>query len=1075
MSLIHPRLLKHKLPLCEIPPAHLNILTAWRDSIHNRSLFTQTETALHSHFIQKILTEILDYQGFGGTTWNLAQEQKIGAGCVDVALGEFSRTHANILAPFELKGAKTKDLDAIMPGRHKSPVQQAWEYAMDAPGAQWVLLSNYLEIRLYAIGSGRQVYERWELAQLADAKEYARLQWLLNAKQLLSGETRKILEQSEQIDKEITQQLYKDYKNLREKLLQSLAEENANLNRLDLIRYAQKILDRILFIAFAEDWGLLPDKSIAQAYEYQDPYFPRSIWENFKALFHAIDQGSIQLKIPAYNGGLFAADTVLDKPNISDKICCDFKALAEYDFASEVSVTVLGHIFEQSISDIESLQAQARGEDHSGLSKRKQQGVVYTPDHITRFIVEHTLGAYLRSRFAELWNLNAAQRHKNQSWKKKDFEIQFWRDYQQILRTTRVLDPACGSGAFLVAAFDYLHEEYTRINDLLADLTGSYDVFDLDKEILNRNLYGVDVNAESIEITKLSLWIKTARPGKQLNSLDNNIQVGNSLINDPTYTDKPFDWQQFSAQAQAKNAALFENLEAPLTQMNHQGFDVVLGNPPYVRQELISAFKPYLEQKYRVYNGVVDLYAYFFELGIQLLKPGGRLGFISSSTFFKTSSGKNLRTFLVQNTALECIVDFKDLQIFEGVTTYPAILIMHKTQADKDHILRFQELEQIPNEGLLKDFIRHVSSMPQALLTAEGWKLRNGDSTLLWQKLTCQRKTLKEVCGAPLYGIKTGFNEAFVLSEEQKNQIQAQDPTSQAVLFKFLEGKDFKPWLITPRHLYLIYIPRGQAIENYPGVLAHLNQYRARLEPKPVDWQTGKSWMGRKAGAYQWYETQDTVAYYKIFESPKIMYSHFQSKPQFYFDQNGFFSNDKTYILPHTGFYELGLLQSQVYWWLITAMCPYVRGHYYELRVQYLETLPMPEANDAQRQRIAQLAERCQSVAELRYAKQEAVRQRIPDACPLKAVGKLTTKLKDWWLLDFFDFRAELKKSFKQDIPLPERNAWETWLKQESFEIQKLSAELQRLEQKLNTCVYALFDLAAAEIELIENHRLADK
>ena len=183
-------------------------------------------------------------------------------------------------------------------------------------------------------------------------------------------------------------------------------------------------------------------------------------------------------------------------------------------------------------------------------------------------------------------------------------ELQFWRTYQDILRKTRVVDPACGSGAFLVATFDFLYEEYTRVNKRIAELRGGTgDIFDLDKEILNNNLYGVDINAESIEITKLSLWLKTAQRGKVLNSLDDNLRVGDSLIQDSNYSYQAFTWKEAFPEVFADG-----------------GFDVVLGNPPYVRQEFISPLKPYLEERYEVYNGVADLYTYFFELGLRNLK-----------------------------------------------------------------------------------------------------------------------------------------------------------------------------------------------------------------------------------------------------------------------------------------------------------------------------------------------------------------------------------------------------------------------------------------------------------------------
>ncbi|WP_419634585.1 type IIL restriction-modification enzyme MmeI, partial [Thiolapillus sp.] len=214
-----------------------------------------------------------------------------------------------------------RDLDAIMPGRHKTPVQQAWDYARDIKGTQWVLVSNYVELRLYAVSETSLVYERFDLARLTEAEEYARFILLLHADNLLTGNTLALLHQSQQADKDITNQLYQDYKALRELLLTHLIEDNPQRPPLELINPAQKLLDRLLFIAFAEDKGLIPENSIKQAFEHADPYHPRPVYENFKGLFKAIDQGNKHLGIPAYNGGLFAPDEALDALVVSDAVC----------------------------------------------------------------------------------------------------------------------------------------------------------------------------------------------------------------------------------------------------------------------------------------------------------------------------------------------------------------------------------------------------------------------------------------------------------------------------------------------------------------------------------------------------------------------------------------------------------------------------------------------------------------------------------------------------------------------------------------------------------------------------------
>ncbi|MBE0508343.1 MAG: N-6 DNA methylase, partial [Marinospirillum sp.] len=779
MPLIAQKVFNKHLKSKPLPEDHWKVLAAWKQRIESGDLEKQTEVSVHAPFMQQILVKVLGYQAFGEQDhYTVAREYGIARGQVDFVLGHLTgnKNKDRIEAVLEAKGARTRDLDAIMPGRHISPVQQVWGYARDAKGAQWVLLTNYLEIRLYHIGETSLVYEHFDLASLTDPLEYARFQCCLNAENLLNGRTLELLQQTHQVGKEITERLYDDYKRLRETLIVSLIEANPDWAAVDLVAPAQKLLDRILFVAFAEDSGLIPEHSIAQAYTHADPYNPRPVYENFKGLFRAIDKGNSHLNIPAYNGGLFADDPELDALQVSDSLCEAFKELADYDFASEVSVTVLGHIFEQSIADLEELTEQLqqgiplqrKDKARSVSGKRKLQGVVYTPDSITAFIVEQTLGQYLQQQFDQLLQqYGQIKTDGDIQWKKgKQTELRFWYAWQEALQKTRVVDPACGSGAFLVAAFDYLHSEYQRINDKLTELTGQPGVFDLNKEILNRNLYGVDINPESIEITKLSLWLKTAERGKPLTSLDACIRQGNSLGFSSAVPGSDFCWQQAFPEIFAEG-----------------GFDLVLGNPPYVRQERFSALKPWLAEQYQVYHGVADLYAYFFELGLNLLKPDGLLGYISSSTFFKTSSGQPLRMFLKQQAGFSKVVDFGDLQVFEGVTTYPAILILQKTQPAADHRLQMLCLsDQLP-DNLNQAFNQQHGQMPQQQLQDEGWQLEDESLAALRYKLTHDAKgqpypTIKEIYGSPYRGILTGLNEAFVIDQATRDLLVQQDPAS---------------------------------------------------------------------------------------------------------------------------------------------------------------------------------------------------------------------------------------------------------------------------------------------------------
>lgn len=1074
MQLFNPKTIRRHVERAGDPDqAKADILRQWANTIADVSIQTQKETALHGNFKQRIICEVLGYTDFNESgEWTVDVEAKIGAGSVDLALGEFSANARKIIAPFELKGAKTKDLDAIMPGRAKTPVQQAWEYAADNVGTKWVLVSNYLEIRLYSYADGRQFYESFDLAKLTDPAHYHRFVLLLSADNLLSGRTLELLAESRKEDRDITARLYADYRTLRSDLIGAVQAALPEGDPLEAIRLGQTILDRVLFTAFAEDNGLLPDNTLLQAFEHSDPYNPKPVWQNFCGLFGAIDKGNETLKIPRYNGGLFQPNAVIDALQIPDAICEGFKRLAEYDFASEISVTVLGHIFEQSIADVEQLQAEARGEavpekKASGTSgRRKRDGVVYTPDYIARFIVEQTLGTHCREIFGSILGEYAAKGatadDEEIKWKSKAAEKQAWAEYRDRLTALRIVDPACGSGVFLIMAFDWLKAELLKVNAKLAELEGkgmAGSLLDPDSEILTNNLFGVDVNSESVEIAKLSLWIKTARRGKVLDSLDANLRVGDSLIEDSSYAYRShgFEWK-----------TAFPDIFAG------GGFDVSLGNPPYVRGELLKDIRPYLQSRFEVFGGSADLYAYFFELGLRVLKPGGRLGYISSSTFFKTGSGAPLRDFLRKNATIETVVDFGDHQIFEGVTTYPAILTMRAGAPGSGHKLRFWTIDQMPADSFDDAFDEAAQDFPQAALGRESWELEAPELQALRAKLVSGKPTLKEVYGSPLYGIKTGRNDAFVIDGPTRAQLIAEDSRSAELIKPFLEGRDVKKWRAEPRDIWLIFTRQGTDLTRYPAIERHLEKFREILEVKPKDWKPTPdqpTWVGRKPGSYRWYEIQDTVDYHKKFEEPKITYAHFLDKPLFFFDRNQFYSNNKTYIVPNVSNFELGLFTSKPLWLVFTGMTTMVRGGFYEATTQNVERLPIPAASGTQKAELGNLAEAAQTAAEKRYELQQSITRRIPDLAADPANAKLTTRLKEWWALpDFAAFQREVKKALKADIPLKERSEWEDWITTARAEINALSAEIARLEHEINSKVYELFELTPAEIELLESN-----
>jgi len=532
----------------------------------------QKETQVRNTFFDEVLTGVLSFSRFSDDSeYSLAFEHMLRRKPVDVALGRFfpNGEGDQVVAPFEVKGPDTVDLDKIMPGRGISPVQQAWDYAADAPGAKWVLVSNCLEIRLYRFGRGREVYELFDLTRLDEEDQLKRLLLVLDAERLIGPDTEALLSESDAALKDVTEQLYIDYKKLRGELVAFLKDsaDGPKLAQLKAIETAQKLLDRVILVAFASGNGMLPRRIFMDAIEQKDHFDPKPVWQNVRRLFRWVDQGNpssnARFDVWPYNGGLFAEDAITDHVVLPDHLSGEIAKLVGWDYGEEVSVNVLGHIFEQSIGDIEKL----REGDADTVSRRKREGVVYTPDHVTRFLVERTIAETLEERFNALLEkhigIEAPDEEGNVPWTEEE-ELPFWREYLDSLRSLTIVDPACGSGAFLVAAFDTLAAEYRRVTERLADLGERVD-FDIFDEILSRNLYGVDLNVESAEIARLALWLKSARRQHRLAKLDHAIQAGNSLIDDPKATERPFDWR-----------AVFPEV------FDNGGFDIVIGNPPYV-------------------------------------------------------------------------------------------------------------------------------------------------------------------------------------------------------------------------------------------------------------------------------------------------------------------------------------------------------------------------------------------------------------------------------------------------------------------------------------------------------------
>lgn len=1132
--LFHPEVIRQQVRSFDLPERVAVVLPKlqhWADLLASGRADDFKETDLLPDFITDFFCTLLGYTRPAGAadTFTLSREQHVAVDgeFADAVLGRFHQDNKQFTVALEGKGTRDP-LDRPFAGRRMSAVDQAYRYAINLP-CDWIIVTSMRETRLYHKGSNQHAYERFETVRLAsDPALLKRFVFLLGAERVVPEKRDchlyELLKASESVGRELTNQFYALYADIRQKVLTRLCRENAAVAPPEILRCTQKLLDRVLFCAFCEDRGLLPAETLKHAFAHHDPYNPKPIWTNFRGLFRAVDTGNAGLNIPAYNGGLFTFDPGLDALQVPDEVCAHFKELGDYDYrpAREVAdqdestevrpvidVDILGHIFEQSITDLERLRQSLAGQGTPGQgtrptgsapscrpgaltglavggeatapkedqakSRRKQEGAFYTPALITRYIVEQALGGVLQVRFEALrkqHEADAAGTARKALADPNAYDlaalnepqrkalIRFWEAWQEELKHLRLLDPACGSGAFLIEAFDQLHAVYEISNARLEELRGQRTLFDLDRQILQHNLYGVDLNAEAIQICQLSLWIKTAARGKALTSLDHTIREGNSVISDPAAHPKALDWPTAFPEVFAQG-----------------GFDVVAGNPPYIRQEWLAPFKPYWEQRFQTYHGVADIFVYFFEQGIEVLRPGGRLAFITSGSWVRGNFGAPLRKFLSANARMESMVDFGEFQPFEDAEMIrPSITILSKdTPGGEMRLFKWLTIGRPPET--LSDEIAAAPTVYTERFGESAWELEADDVLQLRSKLAGTGRTLHDFTeGKILYGIKTGLNEVFVIPRKQRDELIASDARSADIIKPFIQGTHLRPWFVEDSPEFLLFTRRGVRIEDYPAVHEYLSRYRAQLEPKPSNWDEKQKWPGRKAGAYQWYELQDTVDYWEGFELPKIVWPDISKLPRFSMDNENRYLGNTGYVIPGGDYYLLGILSSWATWFFIskTAQPLRLRGDRWQYRLiaQFMEHVPIPDAPEPERQAIANLARTCSAVGQERYQGQVSFQRRLIQAFSGDGSGQLNQKAEAWWDLSLNQLGDALKQSFKLPAnPMKNPRAadeWEPYLREKQDENTRLTRALKDAEAELNDRIYRLFDLSPDEIKLLQ-------
>lgn len=772
----------------------------FNDPIKQGNILNSKEEQYQEGFLRELFVDVLGYVLNPNRHFNLITEKKNenNSKKADGAILNGDK----VLAVIELKSTKTIDLTTVE--------AQAFGYKNNQQGCRYVITSNFQKIRFYIENTIN--FEEFNLFNLSYDK--FQILWVCLSKDSLTNDMpyqMRLLSNS--AEENITRKLYSDYANFRINLFSDIQAKNGSVEKVLLFRKTQKLLDRFLFLFFAEDKGLVSPnwtRKILNDWtdlkDKFDNYVP--LYDRFRKNFDYLNSGfkSKDIDIFAYNGGLFAPDSLLDSLMIDDQILYNGSIkLSNYDFDTEVDVNILGHIFEHSLNELEHIQDEGTSLQLENISKRKKDGVFYTPKYITKYIVDNTLGAICNAEKERIgisdedFQFIPSKSSKTLT-KKREFQNNQLNQYREWLLKLKILDPSCGSGAFLTQVLDYLTSEHRKIDELRASLLGGSIVLsDIENTILERNIYGVDINDEATEIARLSLWLRTARRGRKLNNLNNNIKTGNSLINDPLVAnEKAFVWQ-------SEFKEVFEQ----------GGFDIIIGNPPYGAQ-VREIEKRYFDINYKITQYNYDTYSFFFELCMtHLLKPSGILGFITPNTFMVLENGEKLRKYLFMEnraiTLVETLDAFSDAVVETMVSIFSKSLpslddqinILTKSKANGD--LPIESYNQ--NFLALKDILNANKLITNYRASANSFLLRkkifsNSIPLVSIAKIITGVKPYQVGKGTPKQTRDVVNQKSFTANEKKSEKWLPVVRGTQVLRYKLLNSNEFiyyGPWLAEPR------------------------------------------------------------------------------------------------------------------------------------------------------------------------------------------------------------------------------------------------------------------------------------
>ena len=905
-----------------------------------------------------------------------------------------------VKAVIELKGTNTTDLGKIE--------VQAFGYKNNQPDCVYVVTSNFEKLRFY-IDNATEFLE-FNLFQLTQ-KDFELLYLCLAYDNIANDVPKKLKEQSLSKEKDITKALYTDYSQFKRELHQDLVKQNPGFDALELFQKSQKLLDRFLFLFFAEDRQLLPPNSVRlilndwRDLQERDEDIP--LYNRFKKYFEYLNTGfkGKRYDVFAYNGGLFKPDEVLDAITIDNELLYKHTLkLSEYDFASEVDVNILGHIFENSLNELDEIKAQLEGTViEKATTKRKKDGVFYTPKYITKYIVDNTIGKLCTDKKAEFKISEEdyfTDKKRNIITKKPLFEK--LTNYRLWLLQITICDPACGSGAFLNQALDFLIAEHRYIDELQAKLLGEVLVLsDIEKSILENNLFGVDLNEESVEIAKLSLWLRTAQPNRKLNDLNNNIKCGNSLIDDVAIAgEKAFNWQTEFPKV----------FDPSLRGTKQTGFDVVIGNPPYLVVKggrWIGGFEydsdsiNWIKEKYKTAEQQINTYILFLELSKNISKKEtGIISQITPNTFFANEYSRKIRDFLIEDCNL---IEINNTGlVFEDASVETAITIYSNSD--------YKGITKVITQN--KEF--KIDFNKTKYLTDDRKYLIQVDSELLGIIIKLNNNSKLEEYSKVWRGLTTGNDKKYLsdikLNEEYK---------------PLITGSEIQRYLIDENKKFVHYLPKELDRPRDERIFL--------LEEKLISKFVGN----RLTFGF------DNEKKYVVNTACSVE-----------------LINDKCNIK-----FLLSILNSKLIDFYFQLIFSDSRTTFPIMKSGNIESLPIKNISKETQQPFIEKANKMLSLNKDLQEQSQKFQRTLQRKFELEALPK---KLQDWYLLTYPDFIKELTKQ-KVKLSLGQEAEWEDYFTTEAKKVVALKTEIDTTDKAIDAMVYELYGLSSEEIAIVEN------